>query len=346
MRLAVADMGNDPVDWTTRGAYDLISRGFGPGFNGPLVIAVETPSAATTAAAGQLAEQVAAMPGVAMASDLMPSESGRAGLIQVIPTTSPQDIATENLVHELRDDIILGSGLVAHVGGSTAGDIDFSHQMATRLPVFIGAVLLLSFLLLLTVFRSVLVALKAVLLNLLSIGAAYGVMVAVFQWGWFGSLLNVAKAPIEPWAPMMLFAIVFGLSMDYEVFLLSSIKERYDASSDNSHAVVEGLAATARVITAAAAIMVCVFGPFVFGEDRGIKLIGLGLATAVFIDATIVRMILVPATMELLGNRNWWIPRWLDRVLPHVSFEAPAIPGRSVQPGQPLPDPRQPELVR
>ncbi len=345
MRMAVADMGNDPVGSTTRSAYDLISDGFGPGFNGPLVVAVETPSAPATQDAAQLATRIAALKGVSMVSDPIPSQSGRAALIQVIPATSPQDIATERLVHELRRQVITQSGLTAHVGGPTASDIDFSHQMATRLPVFIGAVLLLSFLLLLTVFRSVLVALKAVVLNLLSIGAAYGVMVAVFQWGWGGSLLHVAKAPVEPWAPMMLFAIVFGLSMDYEVFLLSSIKERYDRSNDNSEAVVEGLAATARVITAAAAIMVCVFGPFVFGEDRGIKLIGLGLATAVFIDATVVRMILVPATMELLGNRNWWIPRWLDRVLPHLTVEQPA--SASVPAGRPLPAPTlpEPELV-
>ena len=178
------------------------------------------------------------------------------------------------------------------------------------------------FVLLLLVFRSVLVPLKAVVMNLLSIGAAYGAMVAVFQWGWFGSLIGAGPgAPIEPWAPVMLFAIVFGLSMDYEVFLLSSIKERYDAAGDNSGAVVEGLASTARVITAAAAIMVCVFGSFIVSDVRAVKLIGFGLAFAVLIDATVVRMVVVPATMELLGRRNWWLPRWMDRVLPHVSIE-------------------------
>jgi RND superfamily putative drug exporter len=197
------------------------------------------------------------------------------------------------------------------VGGQTAGDVDFSERMAARLPVFIGSVLALSFVLLLLVFRSLLVPLKAVLLNLLSIGAAYGAMVIVFQW-WGG-------APIEPWAPMMLFAIVFGLSMDYEVFLLSSMKERVDAGDTNSVAVVEGLASTARLITAAAAIMVCVFGSFMLGDLRSIRLIGFGLATAVFLDATVVRMLLVPATMELLGERNWWLPRRLHSVLPGVS---------------------------
>jgi putative drug exporter of the RND superfamily len=322
MRLAVADAGNNPVDSTNRQAYDFVADGFGPGANGPLVITVETPTLESAAASQVLSETLGATPGIAFASPTIPSESGQASLISVVPATSPQDAATFDLVHDIRTDLIPASGLVAHVGGVTASDIDFSAQMADRLPYFIGAVLLLSFLLLMAVFRSILVPLKAVVLNLLSIGAAYGVMVAVFQWGWAGSLFGVeAGAPIEPWAPMMLFAIVFGLSMDYEVFLLSSVKERYDATRDNSSAVVEGLAATARVITAAAAIMVCVFGPFVFGDERAIKLIGLGLATAVFVDATIVRMILVPATMELLGARNWWMPRWLDRLVPHITVE-------------------------
>jgi RND superfamily putative drug exporter len=225
-------------------------------------------------------------------------------------------------VRHLRDDVIPASGADAHVGGQTASNVDFADLMSERLPIFIGAVLLLSFLLLLAVFRSVLVPLKAVVMNLLSIGAAYGVMVMIFQWGWLASLFGVhSAAPIEPWAPMMLFAIVFGLSMDYEVFLLSAVKEDYDERGDNSHAVVEGLASTARVITAAAAIMVFVFGSFVLGEMRDIKLIGLGLSVAVLVDATIVRMILVPATMELLGDRNWWMPRWLDRVLPRLRVE-------------------------
>jgi putative drug exporter of the RND superfamily len=322
MRLAVADAGNGPASSTIRQAYDYVADGFGPGFNGPLIVAVETPDATAAERANVLSSDIAALPGVAVALPATPSESGRAAMITVIPTTSPQNEATERLVRELRDTTIAESGLVAHVGGQTASDVDFSTQMSERLPIFIGAVLLLSFLLLMAVFRSVLVPLKAVVLNLLSIGAAYGVMVAVFQWGWLGSLFGVETgAPIEPWAPMMLFAIVFGLSMDYEVFLLSSVKEQYDETGDNSSAVVEGLASTARVITAAAAIMVCVFGPFVFGEDRSIKLIGLGLATAVFVDATIVRMILVPATMELLGARNWWMPRWLDRVIPKIAVE-------------------------
>ena len=322
MRLAMADSGNDPSGSTTRQAYDLLADGFGPGSNGPLFIVANTPDAVAQRHAVDLAERLATTPGVESVGPLMPSASGRAAAIIVTPTTSPQDERTEDLVRTVRDDVIPASGADAHVGGQTASNVDFADLMSSRLPIFIGAVLLLSFLLLLAVFRSVLVPLKAVVMNLLSIGAAYGVMVMVFQWGWLGSLVGVhGGVPIEPWAPMMLFAIVFGLSMDYEVFLLSAVKEGYDETGDNSYAVVEGLASTARVITAAAAIMVFVFGSFVLGDVRSIKLIGLGLAVAVLLDATIVRMVLVPATMELLGERNWWIPRWLDRVVPRLQVE-------------------------
>ncbi|MCU1366952.1 MAG: hypothetical protein JWN39_2591 [Ilumatobacteraceae bacterium] len=326
MRLASADPGNDPSASTTRHAYDLLAAGFGPGSNGPLIIAIATPDAASRAAAANLPARLATVEDVAQVGSLVPSASGNAALIQIVPKSAPQAEATERLVDDLRTSVLPSAGVEAHVGGRTASDVDFARLMSDRLPLFIGAVLVLSFLLLMAVFRSVLVPLKAVVMNLLSIGAAYGVMVAVFQWGWLGSLFGVeAGAPIEPWAPMMLFAIVFGLSMDYEVFLLSSIKERFLATGDNSHAVVEGLAATARVITAAAAIMVCVFGSFIVGDQRSIKLIGLGLAVAVLVDATVVRMVLVPATMELLGRRNWWMPRWLDRVVPHLDVEGHAV---------------------
>ncbi len=317
---ATADAGNDPKGSTTRVAYDLLSKGFGPGFNGPLVVALETPNEAASTRATALADTLRATQGVAFVSEVQPSPSGKAAVISIIPTTSPQSRSTEQLVDHLRADVLPRfhtERLIGHVGGVTASNVDFAQLMSSRLPIFIGVVLVLSFVLLMVVFRSILVPLKAVLMNLLSISAAYGLMVAVFQWGWFGSLFNVSHgAPIEPWAPMMLFAIMFGLSMDYEVFLLSSIRERYDQSGNNTEAVVEGLASTARIITAAAAIMICVFAPFVLGNDRGIRLIGFGLAAAVFIDATIVRMIVVPATMELLGNRNWWFPHWLDRIVP------------------------------
>ena len=209
------------------------------------------------------------------------------------------------------------------MAGSVAIGVDFTDYLSERLPWFFAAVLGLSFLLLMVVFRSLLVPLKAVVMNLLSIGAAYGIVVAVFQWGWGGGLLNISGAPIEPFVPMMLFAIVFGLSMDYEVFLLSRIREEWDRTGDSRTSVADGLAATARVITAAAAIMVVVFGSFLGESDRVVKLFGLGLAMAVLIDATIVRMLLVPATMELLGDRNWWMPRWLGRILPKVHIEAP-----------------------
>jgi RND superfamily putative drug exporter len=335
MRLGFADAGNDPEGSTTRAAYELVAEGFGPGANGPVIVAADTSTPAAAAAFESLATSLRAEPGVAAVSATVPSPSGRASLVTVLPTTGPQDRATEQLVHRLRDDLVpayLGSA-EAEVTGQTAVGIDFADHIAARLPVFIGAVLGLSFLLLLVVFRSVLVPLKAVVMNLLSIGAAYGVMVAVFQWGWFGDLLGVTPAPIEPWAPMMLFAIVFGLSMDYEVFLLSAVKERYDAGDSNADAVAHGLGSTARVITAAATIMVFVFGSFVVADVRALKLIGLGLAVAVAVDATIVRVVLVPATMELLGDANWWLPRWLGRRLPrlHVDAAPPAAPALATE---------------
>jgi putative drug exporter of the RND superfamily len=328
IRLGFGDAGNRPTSDTTRQAYDLLTEGFGAGFNGPLLLVAETPGGrqdldALKALTGTLSQT----PGVAFATEAMPNPSGDAAILQVFPTTTPQDEATNELVERLRRDVIpagvAGSTANVKVGGLTAAGLDFSDYSAERLPVFVGTVLVLSFLLLMAVFRSILVPLKAVVVNLLSIGAAYGVIVAVFQWGWGASLIGVGQeGPVEAWAPMMLFAILFGLSMDYEVFLLSRIREEYDRTHDNATAVANGLVSTARVITAAAAIMFCVFGSFVLGSDRSIKLFGLGLAVAVLLDATIVRMMLVPATMELLGDRNWWLPRWLDRLLPTVHVES------------------------
>jgi putative drug exporter of the RND superfamily len=276
---------------------------------------------------GELSAVLNQARGVAFATEPTPNEAGDAATMQVFPTTSPQDEATTDLVHRLRDTTIPsvtgGTDLDVLVGGLTPAVIDFSDYMAERLPWFMGTVLVLSFLLLMAVFRSLLVPLKAVVMNLISIGAAYGILVAVFQWGWGASLLGVGQeGPIDVWIPMMLFAVVFGLSMDYEVFLLSRIREEYDRLHDNATAVANGLASTARVITAAAAIMVFVFGSFVLGPDRSIKMFGTGLAVAVFLDATLVRLVLVPATMELLGDANWWLPRWLDRILPKIHVEA------------------------
>lgn len=336
MRLGFGDAGNRPTADTSRRAYDLISEGFGPGSNSPLVLAAELPGGeADMAALQQLSANLSQTPGVAFTTPPQPNEAGDAALMMVFPTTSPQDEATTDLVHHLRDDVvpqsIEGSSAVVKVGGAAAAAIDFSEHTLNQMPLFLGAVLVLSFILLMVVFRSVLVPLKAVIVNLLSVGAAYGLLVAVFQWGWGISLIGVGKeGPVEAWVPMMLFAVVFGLSMDYEVFLLSRIREEYDRTGDNASAVADGLAATARVITAAAAIMVCVFGSFVLGVDRSLQIMGFGLAIAVLIDATIVRLVLVPATMELLGDRNWWIPRWLDRILPAIHVEAEPEP--AIQP--------------
>jgi RND superfamily putative drug exporter len=327
MRLAFPDAGGNPKADTSRQAYDLVAEGFGAGFNGPLVLAAEFPKGADTAALDQLATRLQQTPDVAAVVGPTLSPTGDAAVIRVIPKSSPQSVATTDLVATLRDDVIPasvgGSDVQVHVGGLTASSIDVSERLAARLPIFIGAVLVLSFLLLMAVFRSLLVPLKAVIMNLLSIGAAYGVVVAVFEWGWGNGILGVEQTgPIAPFIPMMMFAILFGLSMDYEVFLLSRIREEYDRTGDNAVAVADGLASTARVITAAALIMVCVFGSFILGDATTVKLFGLGLATAILVDATVVRMVLVPATMELLGDRNWWFPRWLDRIIPRLHVEA------------------------
>ncbi len=346
IRLGFGDTGNLPEEQTARRAYDLLADGFGPGSNGPLVL-VSTDPAADAASVAGVDQALNADPGIAFASPGAEIAPGT-WLWSAYPTTSPQDEATTELVQRLRNDVVPGTGVDVNVGGFTAGSIDFSAYLGDRLPILIGAVLVLSFLLLMAVFRSLLVPLKAVIMNLLSVGAAYGVIVAIFQWGWGAGLLGIGKeGPVEAWAPMMLFAIVFGLSMDYEVFLLSRMKEEYDRTGDNAGAVADGLAATARVITAAALIMVCVFGAFVLGNDRQLKLFGLGMAVAVFVDATVVRMILVPATMELLGNKNWWIPAWIDRILPKIDVEGHAHPhdGGDGVDGVDDFDDRQPELV-
>jgi RND superfamily putative drug exporter len=329
IRLAFGDTGNLPEKQTARRAYDLLADGFGPGVGGPIIITVAGDAASDQPQLQAFASALAGADGVASAPppQVVPLTPDLA-LVQVFSAETPQSEATENLVNALRDDIIPASGLDAKVGGFTASGVDFSDYLGRRLFLLIGGVLVLSFILLMAVFRSVLVPIKAVLLNLLSIGAAYGGLVAIFQWGWGNSLIGVDKTgPIEPWIPMMMFAIVFGLSMDYEVFLLSRIKEHYDKSRDNAVAVADGLAATARVITAAALIMVCVFMSFVIGDDRSLKMFGLGLAIAVAVDATVVRMLLVPATMELLGDRNWWIPKWLDRLLPNIDVEGQHVDG-------------------
>jgi RND superfamily putative drug exporter len=320
IRLGFGDYGNYPTDTTVRRAYDLIAEGFGPGTNAPLFVLVEGETAADPASLEALGTTIDGTDNVAFTVPTPITES--LALLIVYPASAPQDAETAELVTVLRDEVIPATGTDAKVGGVTAASTDFADFLGDRLPLLIGVVLLLSFVLLMAVFRSVLVPLKAVVMNLLSIGAAYGIIVAIFQWGWASDLIGVARpGPIDAWIPMFLFAIVFGLSMDYEVFLLSRIKEEYDRTGDNAVAVADGLAVTARVITAAALIMFCVFGAFALGDDRALKLFGFGLAIAVLLDATVVRMILVPATMELLGDRNWWIPRWLDRLLPDIDVE-------------------------
>ena len=326
LRLGFSDEGNLPEDTTTRRAYDLLSEAFGPGHNGPLIVTAELAGEPDFARLGAVTQELQQAEGVASAFGPIPSPDQEAVMWQVIPAAGPQDVETEQLVHRLRDEVLPAAtgdlGIRPFVAGFVAVSVDFSEYLGARLPLFIGVVLLLSFILLLVVFRSLLVPLKAVVMNLVSIGAAYGVVVMIFQWGWAKDLVGIGKGgPIEPFIPMMMFAIVFGLSMDYEVFLLSRVKEEYDRGSTNAKAVADGLAATARVITAAAAIMVVVFGSFLLEDDRIIKIMGTGLATAVLLDATVVRMLLVPATMELLGDRNWWLPAWLGRLLPKIDVE-------------------------
>lgn len=322
IRLGFGDNGNAPESTTVRRAYDMLAEGFGPGFNGPLFITVQGETASDPDALNLFTERIKSVDGIAFAQAAPASADGSLSLVIAYPTTAPQDEATTALIKTLRNDVIPQTGVEAKVGGFTAAGVDFADVIGGRMPLLFIGVLSLSFILLMAVFRSLLVPLKAVIMNLLSIGAAYGVIVAIFQWGWGMNLIGVGKAgPIESWAPMMLFAIVFGLSMDYEVFLLSRVREEYLRTGNNAEAVADGLTATARVITAAALIMVCVFAAFVLGPDRQLKLFGLGLALAVFIDATIVRMVLVPATMELLGDRNWWIPKWIDKRLPKIDVE-------------------------
>jgi RND superfamily putative drug exporter len=332
LRLGFSDESNFADDTSTKQAYDLLVEGFGPGFNGPLILAAELPDGANPGDLSAITDAVAADPGVEFVSEPRPNDPDEptAVMWELVPTSGPQDEATTDLVKRLRDEALppaeASTGVDVAVTGNVAVNVDFSHYLSSRLPYFFTAVLALSFLLLMVVFRSLLVPLKAVIMNLLSIGAAYGLVVALFQWGWLSDLTNVEPAPIEPWAPMMLFAIVFGLSMDYEVFLLSRVREEWHRTGDSRTSVADGLAATAKVITAAAAIMVFVFGTFILENDRTVKLMGTGLASAILLDATIVRMLLVPATMELLGDRNWWLPRWLDRILPNIDVEGHAEP--------------------
>jgi RND superfamily putative drug exporter len=327
LRFGFPDEGNDQAGTTTRAAYELVSTGFGPGANGPLVVAADLRAPGARAQLPALAERFRAEPGVAFVSEPRVNEAGDTAFLTVVPTSSPQDSATTDLVHHLRDDVlppIEQGGIDVHVGGLTAAVVDQSDLVGSRLPLLIAAVVGLSFLFLLAAFRSPLIALKAGVMNLLAVGAAYGVLALAAEGGWFGQLLGIdGDTPVPPFMPVMMFAVLFGLSMDYEVFLLSRIREEYLRHGQNSRAVSDGLAKTARVITAAAAIMVAVFLAFLVSEEIFLKLLGVGMATAIFLDATVVRMVLVPALMQIFGRANWWIPSWLDRRLPRFDVEPP-----------------------
>ena len=327
LRLGFPDEGVQPESTTQRRAYDLAAEGFGDGVNGPLLIAVDISEDEFVVDA--LVAAIEGDPGVAGVVSQSSDPASGVATIVAIPTTSPQDIETVRTVDRLRSEvfppILDASPATAHVGGQTANFADVDGRISDRLAPFILAVVVLSFMLLTLVFRSILVPLKAAVLNLLSIGAAYGVLVMVFQWGWGKELIGLeTTVPIVSFIPMFMFAILFGLSMDYEVFLLSRVREEYLATGDNDSSVIHGLSSTARVITSAALIMISVFAGFVLGNDPVTKMFGLGLATAIFVDATIVRVVLVPATMKLMGDANWWIPGWLDRILPTVDIDGEA----------------------
>jgi RND superfamily putative drug exporter len=329
LRLGSSDQGSDPASTTTRRAYDLLAQGFGAGFNGPLQLVARLDGPQARARFTQVVDQVRHTPGVAAAGQPV-FIGGRRGappvaIAEVVPRGSPQDASTTDLLYRLRNTVIPraeGRGLRVLVGGQTAIFEDFSQVLAGKLPLFIGVVVLLSFVLLMAVFRSLVIPAMAAVCNLLSVGAAFGVVTAIFQWGWLADLIGVSRTgPIEAFVPVLVFAILFGLSMDYEVFLVSRIYEEWHRRRDTREAVVHGLAATGRTITAAAAIMVLVFAAFVLGGERIIKLFGIGLASAVLLDALIVRSVLVPGLMLAFGKANWWLPAWLDRILPRLNVE-------------------------
>jgi putative drug exporter of the RND superfamily len=326
LRLGLADAGTDPSSQTTRKAYDLVSRGFAPGFNGPLFVAVKLPSG-DQGALGRITTALRRADGVAAVAPPQLNAARDTVSIAVVPTTAPESKQTYDLVKRLRNSVLPqatgGTQASAYIGGFTATQVDFTKRLASKLPFFIAIVIALSALLLLIVFRSLLIPLQAAVMNLLSVGAALGIVQAIFERGWLAGLFGVDKAPVEPFLPVLLFAIVFGLSMDYEVFLVSRIREEWQVSGDASAAIRTGLARTSRVITAAAAVMIVVFASFAANGNHILKLFGIGLASAIFLDAVVIRMILLPAVLQLLGERTWYFPRWLDRHVPRVAVEPP-----------------------
>ncbi len=326
VRFGFPDAGNNREETSSRQAYDMLARGFGDGRNGPLLLVAEVPAGSSVGTLDQVATAVRATQGVAAVAPAALNPAGDTAVMTVFPTTGPQDQETVDLVNALRDDVLpqatSGSDVTVHVGGVTATSIDSSDNIAKRLPLLIGGVVLLSMLLLVASFRSLAVAVKAAAMNLLSVAAAYGVVALVLQGGWAGQLIGIDTAtPLPAFVPVLMFAVLFGLSMDYEVFLVSRMREGWLRTRDNERAILGGLAGTGRVITAAAAIMVAVFAAFVPSPDVILKVIGVGMAAAIFIDATVVRLLLVPAVMHLLGRANWWMPGWLGRVLPELHVE-------------------------
>jgi RND superfamily putative drug exporter len=329
LRLGASDDGNLPTTSTNRQAYDMIADGFGPGFNGPLVLAVQAPTAADRAAEAKLVTALGKVDGVASATAAPLREGRTVGVISVVPTTSPQSAATSELIGHLREDVIpraeQGTSLKVYVGGTTASNDDFASVLMSKLPVFVLVIAALGFLLLTVAFRSLLIPAVGAVLNILSIGVAFGAIVVVFQYGFGASLLGLGAAgPIESFVPILVVGIMFGLSMDYQVFLVSRMREEWAHTGDSHRAVRVGQAETGKVIAVAAAIMFCVFGSFVFGGMRVISEFGVSLAVAVALDALLIRMVVVPALMHLCGHANWWLPRRLDKALPDVSVEGPA----------------------
>jgi RND superfamily putative drug exporter len=326
LRLGSSDQGNDPSSSTTRKAYDLLADGFGPGFNGPLQLVAELNGSGDAAALGQLATKVQQTKGVAEVVAVPVQPGAKLGIIQVVPTSSPQSEQTSNLIKTLRNDVVpaaeQGTTMKVYVGGVTAIFDDFAGVLTGKLPLFLGVIIALGFLLLLVAFRSIVVPLTAAVMNVLAAAASFGVVVAVFQWGWGSSLPGIGAAgPVEAFLPVMMLAILFGLSMDYQVFLVSRMHEEWVHTGDNRRSVTVGQASTGRVITAAATIMIFVFGAFIFGGQRVIAEFGIGLSSAVFIDAFILRTLLVPALMHWFGRANWWLPKWIDNWLPHLTVE-------------------------
>jgi putative drug exporter of the RND superfamily len=328
MRLDNSDAGNDPSGTSTLTAFNLLAQGFGPGFNGPLEVVTELNSPAQVSSLPAIRNALVRTPDVVAVTAPRISPSGSVAVIEVYPASAPQDQATTNLVNRLRGTVLpplkRSTGATILVGGFTAGSIDFASVLSSKLPLFIGIVVVLSALLLFVIFRSLVIPVQAAVMNLLSIGGALGATVLVFQEGFLAGVLGVQKGPVEPWVPVLMFAVVFGLSMDYEVFLVSRVREEWVRRGDASTAVADGIAFTGRVISAAAAIMICVFLSFMLGDQRSVKEFGFGLAAAVFLDALVVRCVLLPAVLELLGPLTWKLPRWIDTRLPHINIEGSA----------------------